>query len=73
MKKIIPTLSVVVTYVPGTGRCKEATRISIRVGGSEVAHKTVGLRWSKDAAEKEWKRNCSSFTITEPGMLKLAA
>ena len=71
MGKINPVLTVVVTYLPGTGQ--GCTRISVRVGGSEVAHKTLGMRYSQKDAEREWKINRRTFTVTEPGILKLAA
>lgn len=71
--KINPTLTIAVTYVPGTGRAKVATRISVRVGGSEVAHKTLGLRYTLEQAQREWRINRRTFTVTEPGILRLAA
>ena len=75
MGKINPVLTVVVTYLPGTGRCKTATRISIRVGGQEVAHKTLGLRYSQEDARKEWQRGRRTFTCLDgsEGLLRLAA
>lgn len=73
--KIVPTLTVVVTYVAGTGKCRTATRISVRVGGVEVAHKTLGLRYSQEDARKEWQRNRRTFTFLDgsEGLLRLAA
>lgn len=74
--KIVPVLSVVVTYANGTSaKAKTATTISVRVGGIEVATKTVGGRWSKDQAMREWERNRKTFTLNEMAepLLRLAA
>lgn len=71
--KINPTVTFAVTYIPGTGKCRTATRISVRVGGVEVAHKTLGLRYSQQDAAREWRVNRRTFTVTESEILKLAA
>jgi hypothetical protein len=70
MQKVKPVLSVVVVY--GTDKGRTVTRISVRVGGVEVAWKTVGLKWSQTDAMKEWKLNRRTFTMAEHAETLLA-
>jgi hypothetical protein len=65
MNKLKAELSFVLTYQVGTGKCKQLTRISVRIGGIEVAWKVVGLKWTKDQAAKEWRLNPKSFKMTD--------
>ncbi len=69
MQKINATVTFVVTY---NGK---ATRISVRVGGVEVAWKNLGFRYSQADAAREWRVNRKTFTFTTNGeeVLRLAA
>jgi hypothetical protein len=72
MKKIQPVLSFVCTIVASTGKAKIATRISVRVGGVEVAWKIMGCVYTQSAAQREWRLNRRTFTLVEETAAMLA-
>jgi hypothetical protein len=71
---ITSSLVAVVSYLPGKGRLKHATQITIKASGVHVsedgnqdvvAQKTVGGRYSQTDALKEFTRNSKSFVKGE--------
>lgn len=64
--KIDSTLSAVVAYSEGKGRCTTVTTITIMLGSLiPVARKTLGGHYSQEQGMAEFRRNPKSFQRLE--------
>jgi hypothetical protein len=50
-----PELRAVVVYLPGRGKCRWATRVTIRLGDMPVAEATIGGRATQAQALREFR------------------
>jgi hypothetical protein len=63
--KVKPVLSAVVVYVPGFGKCRVATKVTIRLGDMPVAMATLGGRATQADALREFHKAPQRFQKLE--------
>lgn len=64
-RKITPALNAVVVYVPGWGKCRTATKVTIRLGDMPVARATFGGRATVAWALREFRKAPQTFQALE--------
>lgn len=69
MANQVTPLSARVNYVPGTGRVKVATQVTILKGNIPVATGTLGGRYSQQQAVAEFGKRRKPFIVNEIGVM----
>lgn len=65
MTTVKPELSAIVVYVRGQGKCRTATRVTIRLGDMPVAVATLGGKATQNDALREFRRYPQRFQKLE--------